>query len=343
MGKYIDEKIELLDERGFLKDFGYSYRMVFDYNRNKIKTNLFSLKEWDFYQIKHQDYIIQMTFGHISYAANFSFNIFNIKTGIKISISKIKLFPFQSLNMPEDPDKNTQLFYKDKEFNICFTINNYRRILDFNFKGYKEKSQNKIYIEVQIELFNKKDENRIVIVTPFEKKNQFYLNCKENFFNIAGKVNIDDIVFDFDSNDTAVLDWGRGVWPYKHQWFWGNGAAVINNNRFAFNLGWGFGSDGSPKENIYFLNGKPYKIENLKYDIDLQNYMNKWHFYDEEGKLDLEMTPIFDNYTKNKLLIVNTKCHQVWGYFNGYVKSDNGKKININNLLAFCEHAINRW
>ena len=78
-------------------------------------------------------------------------------------------------------------------------------------------------------------------------------------------------------------------------------------------------------------------------DRDLQNYMAPWTFTDTTGKFQMQMTPVYDNFTQTKFGFVNNKCHQVFGEFNGFVILPTGEKIKINNLLAFCEHAVNQW
>ena len=140
----------------------------------------------------------------------------------------------------------------------------------------------------------------------------------------------------------VVGDWGRGVWPYKHEWFWGNLTSHINNVPFGFNIGWGFGDLSNASENMFFYNKKAYKLNHLKVTRNVNNYMDPWHLIDENGLFEVTFTPIYDNYTFNKVLFVNTHCDQVYGYFKGHIMVD-GKKIEFNNILAFIEHAVNKW
>jgi len=46
---------------------------------------------------------------------------------------------------------------------------------------------------------------------------------------------------------------------------------------------------------------------------------------------------------ENKILFINTKCHQVFGKFSGKVRLNDGKEIEIKDFMAFTEHAINHW
>ena len=55
------------------------------------------------------------------------------------------------------------------------------------------------------------------------------------------------------------------------------------------------------------------------------------------------MNPIYDNDTKTNFLIIRMACHQVFGLFSGEVILEDGKKILLNQMFAFCEHCHNCW
>ena len=148
---------------------------------------------------------------------------------------------------------------------------------------------------------------------------------------------------DLGEQDTAVMDWGRGVWPFSQEWFWGNGAAFVGGDRFGFNIGWGFGDLSNATENMFFWNGKAVKLGALEVERDREDYMAPWRFHDEDGKFDLTMTPVLDHFTRTKIAFIQTQCHQVHGRFNGYIVLPDGERKEIEDVLAFCEHAENRW
>jgi hypothetical protein len=94
---------------------------------------------------------------------------------------------------------------------------------------------------------------------------------------------------------------------------------------------------------MFFWNGRAVKVGALKVERDPKDYMAPWHFRDEAGLLDLTMTPVFDHFTRTKIAFIQTQCHQVHGYFHGRVVLPDGERKEIKDVLAFCEHAENRW
>ncbi len=338
MQKEIISKTQLHDSRGHLYAPGFAKRMLFEYDRNKIKAGPFSLKEWDFYQIVMGDYIVQITIGHVSYIASFSAKLISLKTGDTKEFTRLKPLPLRGLNMPLNPETPNTLKVKGSDYSICFSTKESIKTIEVNAK---DETAGKV--DIFIEIDNNPLNEKMVIATPFEKKNQFYLNFKENYYSVRGRVKFDDITLTANDTDTALLDWGRGVWPFKHEWFWGNGSKVTDKGTFGFNIGWGFGDLSNATENMFFWNGKAYKLGKLVVERDTSDYMAPWKFRDESGIFAFVMTPIYDNFTSTEIAFVRTQCHQVFGKYNGTVTLPDGKKIIINDMLSFCEHAENRW
>lgn len=337
---YVQTKLEgkenLVDEKGQLLRRGYSTRMDIIYNRESVKKNHFNLKEWDFYQIAKGDFVLQLTIGHVSYMSSVTATLLNIKTGNRKVISELKLFNVPKLDLA--PEENSDVIYAGKTFKMEYKVDENHRYL--TLKGSNKEFKD---VDISITLENVKDNDKMVIATPFKKKKQFYLNYKENYYEVKGYAKFDGEIVHFD-DATALLDWGRGIWPYTHEWYWGNLTANINETtKFGFNIGWGFGNLHDATENMYFINRKAYKVGALTVTYDEKDIMKPWHLEDKEGNIVLDFTPTFDNYTQNKFVVVDTHCDQLHGLFSGKVKVSEGEYLEFKDLPAFIEHAVNRW
>lgn len=328
----------LLDKKGVLTHPGYARRMLFEYNREQISAGPFSLKEWDFYQIISGNQVLQLTIGHVSYVASFSVMLFDIQTGEKKSFSRMKPLPMRRIGMPRNPENPNVFEVQGKGYKMRFETRNSERRLVVQAEDKKLG-----LIDIDLILHNDPENEKLVIATPFFKRNQFYLNYKENYYGVSGRVAFGDMSMSPGIQDTALMDWGRGVWPFKHEWFWGNGTGFADGGRFGFNIGWGFGDLQYATENMFFWNGKAYKLDRLDVERDEHDYMKPWHFADSAGLFDFTMTPIYDRYTENNMLVINTHCHQIFGRYNGTAVLPDGKIIKVKDLVAFCEHAENRW
>ena len=187
------------------------------------------------------------------------------------------------------------------------------------------------------------DNDKMVIATPLGKANQFYCNYKENYYHGRGHAAIGDMSHTF-TDATGLIDWGRGVWPFQHEWYWGSGSAMVDGRRFGFNIGWGFGNTNQATENMFFVDGRATKLDTLRVEHEAaEDRMRPWRFTDPAGRFDVTMQPRFDNFTETNLAIVHTYCHQIFGRFDGFALAEDGERLDIRNMPAFVEHAVNRW
>ena len=385
MEREIKKKVLLLDGRGRLRRAGYARRMQFIYNRDCVRSFPLRLKEWDFYQIQKGHLVLQMTIGHVSYMCSVAATLMDLDTGEKYESGIMR--PLFVPQMETDPEGMSHLHYRQKDFSMSFLVKRDRRILRMRggtgAKVLSEQgaakggSAEKERVEIDLTLTNDPANEKMVIATPFAHPTQFYLNYKENYYMVAGKVCFGDREEDF-TGATGLLDWGRGVWPYSHQWFWGSATARLDESGrpvasmdgkdrpgertaglpeedgvpFGLNIGWGFGDLSHATENMFFYRRKAYKIRGLKVKkpkrpepkrkMEGVELKDTWMLRDTAGKLSLEFTPFFDNYTARPFEVVETHCHQLFGTFRGYVITEEGR-IPIDGVNGFIEHAVNRW
>lgn len=330
----VTKQTPLLADNGHLAAKGYAKKMNFVYNREKAKGFPLKLKEWNFYQIQKDHYVLQLTLGHVSYMCSVAATLIDLDTGKKYEFGTMK--PFFVPALDKNPEEESRVCFRDKNFNLSFQVTADKRILQV--QGSNKAFRN---VNIHIELDNDADNEKMVIATPFEKPTQFYLNYKENYYHGTGTVQFDDLKVAFDGC-TALLDWGRGIWPYSHQWFWGNLTSHIDGIPFGFNIGWGFGDLSHATENMFFYDKKAYKLGVLDVERDETDYMKPWKISDPEHRLQMTFTPLFNNYTQNKYVVIDTHCNQVFGLFDGTIETDRGPK-EFQNVLAFIEHAVNHW
>ncbi|MDD2388057.1 MAG: DUF2804 family protein, partial [Bacteroidales bacterium] len=131
MEREITQIQPLLNRNGTINNPGWASRMMFTYDPKLIRARPFALKEWDYYQICTGEYILQLTYGHVSYIASFSATLFSVKNGQKHAVSRMKPFPLRSLHMPKNPEDSGVLHAHGKDYEICFTMDHTIRHLAF--------------------------------------------------------------------------------------------------------------------------------------------------------------------------------------------------------------------
>jgi hypothetical protein len=323
----------VLNEKGSPNP-GYSTKSILTYERKSIKASPFRIKEWDFYQVTDDHMCLQFTIGHAAYAGQVCAMLFDFTKGEKLAEKgTILVLPFGSLHMPQNAEKDHVLEVKKKAGRMRFEAAGDKRHLYCKWEDF----------EADI-MLTRQNQNSLVINIPFdESPKAFYYNHKINCMLAEGTVKFNGKQYQFKPEKSfGLLDWGRGVWPFHNEWYWSNGTGYVNGQIFGFNLGRGFGNTKTATENILFYGNTVHKLGEVHFTLG-SDYRIPWHLYDDDGKLDLTLTPVYDRTTRTKLLWIDNCCHQMFGEFHGTAVLTDGTKLEIKNLISFAEHAINNW
>jgi hypothetical protein len=138
----------------------------------------------------------------------------------------------------------------------------------------------------------------------------------------------------------AVLDHGRGRWPYRNTWNWA--AAHDPSRRVSLQLG-GRWTDGTGStENGLFVGGRLHKIgETLSWSYDRARWTAPWRIEGEHA--DVTLRPSHDRHARTHLGVLSFDVHQCFGTFEGWMRDDAGARVSVDGLVGWAEEACNRW
>ena len=331
----------LLDEKGNLVEAGYAFDLVKEYNRKAIKKSFGRIKEWDYYFIYDEEYGVALTIDDNSYMGLASVSVLDFKNKKEVTRSYIRWLTFGEVGFPSS-SKDGDVFMDGRKYSMYFKNKNGKRNLVCSMKNVAKGKD--FYCEIRLE--NTLDKS-MVIATPFNKKRHFYYNQKINLLRANGFFRLGDLTHQFKTSSLGVLDWGRGVWTYSNTWYWSSLNANYEGHRISFNLGYGFGDTSNASENMFFYDKEAYKLEDVRFEIPVdekgnEEYLKPWKFVSENHDIDLTFTPIIDRYANTNALIIQSKQHQVFGYFSGVIKV-NDNEYKFENLIGFAEKVKNRW
>ena len=184
----------------------------------------------------------------------------------------------------------------------------------------------------------------MTIVIPIGER-RFYYNRKINCLPASGWIRYGTVEEQLDpARCLGSLDWGRGVWEYRSFWNWASASGFLPDGRtVGLNLGRGFGDLSRAGENALVLGNRVHKLGQVAFDYASGDYMQPWHFTDEDGRLDLTFTPFKDRLARTNLGIIFSQVHQMFGRYSGRVQADDGRLIQITDLVGFAEEHQARW
>jgi len=336
----IVEPRDLLDERGWLAVRGWARRPVLRYERSRVRASWWRIKEWDYYCVLCGGYGFALTCADLGYLGLVSAVWLDFEERCFHQENRLVLLPRGSMGLPESSEEG-DVVYEDGRVRMRFLKRGAERRLLVDWPGFRGGGG----LSVDVKLYEDPGADSMVIVVPFRKPKQFYYNRKVNCMPAEGVAVIGGEEKRFGGRDCfGVLDWGRGVWPYGCEWYWGSLSTRLEDGRtFGLNMGYGFGDTSAATENMVFVDGRSHKLDRVMFHFDRRDYLKPWRFTSNDGRLEATMQPILDRCSKTSLLVVKSAQHQVFGRFTGRAVLDDGSEVNFKDALGFAEYVVNRW
>lgn len=350
----------LLNEAGRLAQAGWATQLVRSYNRQQVGASKWRIKEWDYYLVHDDEYGIALTLSDLGFIGLISASLLDFRTNEYITKSQLHPLPLGKFGLPSDSIAGVSEF-RNKNVDFRFEVaEGQRRHLVARFGDFKDG----LPLEIDVTLSDRPADT-MVIATPWqEDPKAFYYNQKIVGFSADGHFTLGNLHHRFaplGSGASALagpafglLDWGRGVWTHDNTWHWSAAQGLQNGHVFGFNLGYGFGDTSAASENMFFVDGRAHKLGRVDFGVPERNktafklgerydLLKPWHFTDNEGRLDLTFTPLFDRADWTDVKLVLTDQHQVFGHFDGWVKGEAGETFPVKDLLGFAEVVHNKY
>lgn len=331
---------KLLRVDGSLKEPGWSRQLVQIYSREDIKAPKFRIKEWDYYLVVSKECALAFTISDDGYVGLHSVSLITFgDTPWEHTETILQPFPMGKLHLPETSERGNTV-YRDRRLNMEFAKEDGRRRIVCSFKNFLDGKTFTCDLT-----FEQPPMDTMVIATPWkESRKAFYYNQKINCMRASGEAHFDGKTYVFDpGTDFGTLDWGRGVWTYDNTWYWGSGNGVVDGKPFGFNIGYGFGDTSAASENILFYDGVGHKLDDVTFHIPKHSYLEPWKISSSDGRFEMDFIPVLDRAAKIDVKLITTDQHQVFGRMSGTAVLDDGTKLEIRDLLCFCEKVHNKY
>lgn len=185
------------------------------------------------------------------------------------------------------------------------------------------------------------------VVVPWSSR-RFQYTSKHQARPVRGRLSVGERTRDFGAahgDAWAVLDVGRGRWPYRTAWNWGSGAGRLADGRvLGLQIGGRWTEGTGCTENGVIVDGRLTKLgRELRWSYDWDRPLRPWRVEDPGGRLSLELTPRHDKHTRFDALALRTEVHQVFGSWSGSFVTDDGEVLLFDDLQGFAEESRSRW
>jgi hypothetical protein len=346
MQNEITKPSNVFRDDGSLVQRGWARRPILTYNREKIAVKWHRIKEWSHYSVQDQEQGIGflMTIGDIGYLTIMGFNWLDFKQKKGITWGMARFLTKNKYTWPSSAMEKADIKFPGWNFSAVIKQRKGYRILGVNYPRWAFKG-----LKAAIVLYDDPKMDNTVLATGYKNDSRkFYYNHKINYMPAKGWVEIGKKSkkkrYEFNPETSfGLLDWGRGVWPYRTHWLWGSACGKVGGVPLAFNIGYGFGDLSTHSENIVFYDGKAHKLDKVTFHHDNRDPKKPWRFTSNDDRFNMVLTPIIPEGGRLNMGILLTDTSIIHGLYSGYVVLDNGEKIEVKDMLGHAEDIKWRW
>ncbi|WP_337005135.1 MULTISPECIES: DUF2804 domain-containing protein [unclassified Microbacterium] len=183
------------------------------------------------------------------------------------------------------------------------------------------------------------------VVVPWRRGDEitrFQYTVKDVARPATGTVTLDGSSFDVPAGSWAVLDHGRGRWPYRVHWNWAAGSGIVDGRVVGLQLGAKWTDGSGTTENAVVVDGHLSKLgEELVWEYDPERFMQPWRIHGATA--ELTFTPFYDKRSRTNALVIASRTDQLFGVWTGWVLDDTGSRVRVDGIEGFAEEVLNRW
>lgn len=287
-------------------------------------------KRWEYWGIIGPELVLGLTISSLDYAGVHQQYFYHRPTGRELEVGA--LVPFaRGVMLPDHPAPIT-------------AVSTVGPIKQAFVDGSDHTNISSVSKRIQADLRIGSAGESLSVVVPWSEK-RFQYTVKDLVRPVTGRVTVDGRVFELGEGYYAVLDRGRGVWPYSMTWNWAAGNGVVNGKPFGLQLG-GKWTDGTvATENALMVDGTlHYLDQDLSWDYDASSKtsaMSPWRIHSDQ--VDATFTPFTVRTATTQALVVAGRTVQGFGEWSGWATDNDGIKHDLAGLIGWAEEARNRW
>ncbi|ANU22328.1 DUF2804 domain-containing protein [Planococcus donghaensis] len=332
----LTEFVKLCDAKGQLNPnaIGYAKQPLVESN---LRGNFMRKKKWNYWCVFGDEILFSATISHLDYATVCFVYFLNYET--QRFYEKTVVLPF-ARHVKLSENVLDSCYFRSDTMTIESVYNQDATHLTVSVKEFDGED-----LEALLVISHPKEYESLNVVVPWNRQT-FQFSGKHSSLPVSGMVKIGNQRFEFEKVDSfAVLDYGRGVLPRETHWNWAMASQRSLGKVIGLNLG-GKWTDGTGMtENAFFVNGKMTKIhEDVLFHYDAENYKKPWLIHSKfSDDVRLTFSPFFERTSKTDIRLIKSEVHQLIGYYNGYVRYPDGRKLKITQLLGSIDDYYAKW
>ena len=287
-------------------------------------------KRWEYWAVTTPTHVVALVLSDLDYAAVHGLWLLDRRTGVEISYDAIGVLG-GSVHLPGTLGRGQA---RGRTRKVRITLDEVPGGTRLRAAGER----------VRLDVLAHRPEGHecLGVVVPWTDR-LFQYTVKDVARPAEGTVWVDGVAHDVPPGESwAVLDHGRGRWPYAVHWNWGAGSGRTDGRVVGIQVG-GRWTDGTGSvENSLLVDGRLSKIsEELVWTYDTGDWLAPWSVRGDA--VELTFTPFHLKESVTDLKVFSSRTHQCFGHWTGRVRDDTGSWVAVAEVLGWAEDVHNRW
>lgn len=292
-------------------------------------------KRWEYWNITTGDFILALTISSLDYAAVNEVWLYEISTGQTWHHTETAI-PAHGVELPESLNSGpAHARYNDLEIEI-----------EPHPGGEHDPPGTWLRARIpgmSCEIFAEKptDHDALAVVVPWSHR-RFQYTVKDIARPATGVIIVDGFSHPLPVGESwAVLDHGRGRWPYDITWNWGAGSGRSGEQVIGIQVGGKWTEGTGSTENAFVVDGRMHHIPiELTWDYNLDKWRRPWRIHG--GGLEAEFTPFHNKRSRTNYGVFVGQTDQCFGYWSGRFTTED-ETVEFKEILGWAEEVHNRW
>lgn len=284
-------------------------------------------KRWEYWCVQAPDWALSVTISHIDYLALHQVWFVDFTTGEQIDTGAI--VPLARGPVLPDRSGGGPARTRTKKLAIDLVPNT---------QGVRLVARTD-RVDADVQITRPAGHESMAVVIPWSDK-RFQYTEKDNTLPASGTVVVDGRYYPLPDGQTwAVLDHGRGKWPYDTTWNWASASGAVGDHVIGLQFGGKWTVGTGMTENALCIDGRVSKISQ-ELEWTYGPWLEPWTVRGDD--VDVTFHPRFERATKTNVGVIFTEVHQCFGHWTGTVRAE-GVEYAVDGIRGFAEQAQMRW
>lgn len=311
---------------------GWATQPIID--TSKLQRGVGRNKRWEYWNVSTPTHILALTVSHIDYACVPEVWVYERATGTTWAGGEAVIPARGSVLAPTLETGPSHATTKHLKIRIEEETRD-------GMRGSRLRAKiHNVSFDVFAEL--PRGHERLALVVPWSDT-RFQYTVKDVARPAYGALVIDGTTHEVPRGSSwAVLDHGRGRWPYDIAWNWAAGSGEFRGTRIGIQVGAKWTEGTGVSENAFFVDGIMHKIhDETKWQYDIERWREPWRI--TGGGLDATFTPFYNKQSRMNFVVLSGRTDQCFGVWSGTFTTATGDVIPFDGIEGFAEEVHNRW